>query len=63
MAWQGDILIPHAEKGLAFFTIFLVLVDEFIKGVKIGRGCTIHVIPPIADEVLLVENRSVGAQK
>ena len=56
-------LLVNAEQGLANFTLFLFLVDEFIEGVEVGRSCTIDVVPPIANEVLLVENGSIGAQK
>ena len=56
-------LIADAEEGLAYFTIFLLLVDEFIHWVKGFRGCAVHVVPPVANEVLLVENGSIGAQK
>lgn len=56
-------LVIDAEEGLAIFTIFLVLVDEFIQGVKVGRSRAINVVPPVANKVLLVENRAVGTQK
>lgn len=57
------ILVIDAEEGLAIFTIFLVLIDELIQGVEIRGRSTVHVIPPVANKVLLVENRSVGTQE
>lgn len=60
---RGWDLVVDAEEGLAIFTIFLVLIDEFVQWVKTGGGCTIHVVPPVANEILLVENCAIRAQE
>jgi hypothetical protein len=39
------------------------LVDKLVEWIKVGRSCTIHIVPPVTDKVLLVENGTVGAQK
>jgi len=39
------------------------LVDELIEGIEAGIGGTVDVVPPVADEVLLVEDGAVGAQE
>ena len=65
--WQGTLphlgfcLVIDAEEGLAIFTLGILLVNKFVQGVEIDRSGTIHVIPPITDEVLLIENCSIGA--
>ena len=56
-------LVIDAEERLAIFTLLLVLIDELVEGVKVVWGCAVHVVPPVADEILLVENGSIGAQK
>ena len=56
-------LVVNAEQGFANFTVFGGLVNELVQWVKVGRSCAVHVVPPIANEILLVENGSVGAQK
>ena len=54
-------LVIDAEEGLAIFTICLILINEFVESVEIYGGCAIYVVPPIANEVLLIENGSVRA--
>jgi hypothetical protein len=44
-------LIVDAEKGLALFTL-LLLIDKLVEGVEAGAGGTVDVVPPVADEVL-----------
>ena len=41
----------------------MVLVDKLVEGVEAGVGSTVHVVPPVTDEVLLVEHGAVGAQE
>ena len=56
-------LVVDTEETLALFTLGLVLVDELVERVEAGAGGAVHVVPPVTDEVLLVEDRAVGAQE
>ncbi len=56
-------LVVDAKKRLALFTLRLVLVDELVEGVEAGAGSAVDVVPPVADEVLLVEDGTVGAEE
>ena len=51
------------EEWLALFTLRLILVDELIEGVEAWVGSTVDVVPPVTDEVLLIEDGTVGAQE
>lgn len=39
------------------------MIDELVERVEAGTGGTVDVVPPVADEVLLVEDGSVGTQE
>ena len=39
------------------------MVDELVEAVEAGIGGTVDVVPPVADEVLLIEDGAVGAQE
>ena len=41
----------------------LRLVDELVERVELWLCVTVDVVPPVADEVLLVEEGSVGAEE
>ena len=56
-------LVLRAEEGVALFTLWLVLVQELVETVEVGLVGTVHVVPPVADEVLLVEDGPVGAEE
>ena len=56
-------LVLGAEERVALFTLGLVLVEELVESVEVGLGRAVHVVPPVADEVLLVEDGAVGAQE
>ena len=55
-------LVVDAEERLALFTL-LLLVDELVERVEARAGGAVDVVPPVADEVLLIENGSVGAKE
>merc|ERR1711890_40373 len=48
-----------------FLLIFLLglLVQQLVQVVEAGLVGAVDVVPPVADEVLLVENRAVGAEE
>ena len=52
-----------AEERCALFTLGLVLVEELVEAVEVGLGGAVDVVPPVADEVLLVEDGAVGAEE
>lgn len=52
-----------AKQAGAFFTLWLILVDELVESVEAGSGGAVEVVPPVADEVLLVEHGAVGAEE
>ena len=56
-------LVIDTEKGFAFFTTFLVLIDKFVQSIEIWRSGAVHIVPPITNEVLLIENCAIRAQK
>ena len=56
-------LLFATEERFALFTLRLILVDELIEGVEAWVGSTVNVVPPVTDEVLLVEDGTVGAQE
>ena len=61
--WIVCCLFFATEERLALFTLRLILVDELIEGVEAWVGSTVNVVPPVTDEVLLVEDGTVGAQE
>lgn len=64
MGGQGQVgLVVNAVERVAFFTLGLVLVEELVETIKVGGGRAVHVVPPITDEVLLVENGAVGTEE
>jgi hypothetical protein len=60
---SSGLLVLRAKERSADFTLWLVLVDELVQGVEVGRGRAIYVVPPVADEVLLVEHGAVRAEE
>merc|ERR1712172_96317 len=40
-----------------------LLVEQLVQVVEARLGSTVNVVPPVADEVLLVENCAVGAEE
>ena len=56
-------LVIDTEKGFAFFTTFLVLIDKFVQSIEIWRSGAVHIVPPITNEVLLIENCAIRTQK
>ncbi len=56
-------LVVGAEERVALFTLWLVLVEELVECIEVLRGGAVKVVPPVADEVLLVEDGAVGAQE
>ena len=61
--WIVCCLFFATEERFALFTLRLILVDELIEGIEAWVGSTVHVVPPVTDEVLLVEDGTVGAQE
>ncbi len=51
------------EERVALFTLGLVLVEELVEAVEVLAGGAVHVVPPVADEVLLVEDGAVRAEE
>lgn len=39
------------------------MVEEFVEAEEAAAGGAVDVVPPIADEVLLIEDGAVGAQE
>ena len=56
-------LVLGTEERVALFTLGLVLVEELVEAEEVLAGGAVHVVPPVADEVLLVEDGAVGAQE
>ena len=56
-------LVVLAKERRALFTGGVVLVDELVQRVEVGRRAAVHVVPPVADEVLLVEHGAVRAEE
>ena len=61
--FPGFFLVIDTEKGFAFFTTFLVLIDKFVQSIEIWRSGAVHIVPPITNKILLIENCAIGAQK
>ena len=61
--FPGIFLVIDTEKGFAFFTTFLVLIDKFVQSIEIWRSGAVHIVPPITNEVLLIENCAIRTQK
>ena len=57
------LLVVDTEERLALFTLGLVLVDELVERVEARARGAVHVVPPVADEVLLVEHGAVGTEE
>ena len=56
-------LVIGAEKRVALFTLRLILIQELVESEEVGVGGAVDVVPPVADEVLLVEDGAVGAKE
>ena len=63
MGWLVGHLVVGAEERVASFTLGLVLVDELVEAVEVLDVAAVGVVPPVADEVLLVEDGPVGAEE
>ena len=57
------LLFVATEEWLALFTLWLVLVDELVQGVEAWVGGAVHVVPPVADEVLLIKDNFIEKRK
>ena len=57
------LLVVDTEERLALFTLGLVLVDELVERVEARARGAVHVVPPVTDEVLLVEHGAVGTEE
>ena len=55
-------LLRAKERG-ALPTRGVVFVEELVELVEVGGGAAVDVVPPVADEVLLVEHGAVRAQE
>lgn len=53
----------RTEKSGALGTFGVLLVEELVQAVKVFGRAAVKVVPPIADEILLVEHGSVGAEE
>ena len=57
-----SLLLGAKERG-ALRTRGVVLVEELVELVEVGGGAAVDVVPPVADEVLLVEHGPVRAEE
>ena len=55
-------LLRAKERG-ALPTRGVVFVEELVELVEVGGGAAVDVVPPVADEVLLVEHGAVRAEE
>ena len=55
-------LVILAEESLAV-GLGLLLVDELVEAVEVWLSCTVNVVPPVTNKVLLVEDGSVGTEE
>ena len=55
-------LLGAKERG-ALPTRGVVFVEELVELVEVGGGAAVDVVPPVADEVLLVEHGPVRAEE
>ena len=53
----------RAKERRALPTRGVVFVEELVELVEVGGGAAVDVVPPVADEVLLVEHGAVRAQE
>ena len=56
-------LLLGAKERCALRTRGVVLVEELVELVEVGGGAAVDVVPPVADEVLLVEHGPVRAEE
>jgi len=54
-----------SESFQIFILIFAVsfLVKKFVQTVEVRLLCAVQVVPPVADEVLLVKHRSIWTEE
>ena len=57
-----SLLLGAKERG-ALRTRGVVFVEELVELVEVGGGAAVDVVPPVADEVLLVEHGPVRAEE
>ena len=62
LAIPYSLLLGAKERG-ALRTRGVVLVEELVELVEVGGGAAVDVVPPVADEVLLVEHGPVRAEE
>ena len=56
-------LVIDTKQGLASNLVLIFLVEELVEVGKTLLRRTVVIVPPIANEILLGENSSVGTQE